>query len=878
MLIASHFGFCQTKIVGTVNNNFKQTLTSVNVTLQSTIDDAVIAYCFSDEKGNYEFIIDKLGKYNLIFSALNYETKTIQVEVSKERVNIVENAILIYKPEELNEVIIQADRPLIVKKDTIVFDAKSFAQGNEQVVEDLLKKIPGITVSNEGVIKVGNQEIEKVMIDGDDFFEKGYKLLTKNMPANPIDKIELYQHYSNNKHLKGIENSDKVALNLRLKDDAKRQWFGNMQLGYGAVTENRYEVRSNLMNFGKKIKYYFLTNLNNIGEDATGDINDLIYSYSAGDQVGLGDGQSASSILGLNSQTPNLQQKRVNFNNAEMLSLNSIFTLSSKIKMKTLGFFNSDANDFFRNSLQSFSVGNILFENVEDFQVHKTKIIGFGKIDLTYDISKNKTLEFTSKFNKSSEHSRSDLLFNRDFLNENLESNNQLIDQKLVFTNKFQETKVFILSARYINEFTPQNYSLNQFLYQDLFSKNADNVGQFSENKMQFAGFEGHLLDRKKNGGLLEIQFGNQIRKDGLTSLFQLKDGVAVIDVPLNYQNQTIYMTNDLYLNSKYRFKFKKFGLLTQLDFHQLFNKLESFDSVQTQSPFFVNPKLGVEWDINKKNKIQTSYSFNTTNATLLDVSSNYIHTGFRSFEKGAGTFNQLAASTAVLTYTYGSWGAKFFANTFILYRKNHDFFSSNTLVTPNYSQSEKIVIKDREYLNLSSNLDRFLKPISSNLKLTFGGSKSNYKNIVNNSDLREVKNNTVNFGCEVRSGFSGFFNYHIGSKWNYNEIKTIKTNSFTDNMTFMDLTFAFTKKFTAQVQTERYYFGNLDKENNKYYFMDLDARYVVKENRLTFSISGNNILNTKTFRNYSISDISISKTEYRLQPRYVLLKMEYRF
>lgn len=848
------------------------------MTLQSTIDDALIAYRFTDEKGNYEFIINKLGKYNLIFSALNYETKTIQVELIKEQVNIVENAILVYKPEELNEVIIPVDRPLIVKKDTIVFDAKSFAQGNEQVVEDLLKKIPGITVSNEGVIKIGNQEIEKVMIDGDDFFEKGYKLLTKNMPANPIDKIELYQHYSNNKHLKGIENSDKVALNLKLKDDAKRQWFGNMNLGYGAASENRYEVRSNLMNFGKKIKYYFLTNLNNIGEDATGDINDLIYSYSAGDQVGLGDGQSANSILGLNSQTPNLQQKRVNFNNAEMLSLNSIFTFSPKIKMKTLGFFNSDANDFFRNSLQSFTVGNTVFENAEDFKLDKTKIIGFGKIDLTYDISKNKTLEFTSKFNKSSEHSRSDLLFNRDFLNENLKSTNQLIDQKLVFTNKFQEAKVFILSARYINELTPQNYSLNQFLYQDLFSKNADNVRQFSESKMQFAGFEGHLLDRKKNGDLLEIQFGNQFRKDDLASLFQLKDGVAVVDVPVNYQNETTYITNDLYLNSIYRFKFKKFGLLTQLDFHQLFNKLETFDSVQTQTLFFVNPKLGFEWDINKKNKIQTSYSFNTTNATLLDVSSNYIHTGFRSFEKGAGAFNQLAASTAVLTYTYGSWGAKFFANTFILYRKNHDFFSSNTLVTPNYSQSEKIVIKDREYLSLSSNLDRFLKPISSNLKLTFGGSKSNYKNIVNNSDLREVKNNNVNFGSEVRSGFSGFFNYHIGSKWNYNEIKTLKTNSFTDNITFTDLSFTFTTNFAVQIQTERYYFGNLDKGNNKYYFMDLDARYVVKENKLTFSLSGNNILNTKTFRNYSISDISISKTEYRLQPRYVLLKMEYRF
>ena len=85
-------------------------------------------------------------------------------------------------------------------------------------------------------------------------------------------------------------------------------------------------------------------------------------------------------------------------------------------------------------------------------------------------------------------------------------------------------------------------------------------------------------------------------------------------------------------------------------------------------------------------------------------------------------------------------------------------------------------------------------------------------------------------------------------------------------------------EKFNFDIKTEQYYFGNLDKSNNKYYFLDTEARYVVKKNKLTFSLNGNNLLNTKTFRNYNISDIDISKTEYRLQNRYVLLKMELRF
>ncbi len=86
-----------------------------------------------------------------------------------------------------------------------------------------------------------------------------------------------------------------------------------------------------------------------------------------------------------------------------MLSLNSIFTISDKVKLKTLGFLNTDENDFFRNGFQQFSVSNTTFTNTEDFIGQKTQITGFGKVDLTYDVSKTKTIEYTGKFNKTNE-------------------------------------------------------------------------------------------------------------------------------------------------------------------------------------------------------------------------------------------------------------------------------------------------------------------------------------------------------------------------------------------------------------------------------------------------------------------------------------------
>ena len=866
----------QTKIIGSIKDTSNKAIISSSIILKNDTNK-IITYSYSDEKGHYSLQTNSIGKFILTATSMGFEQKTIDVliEIANEKKTIDFN--LIPKINELKEVIISQERPITIKGDTTTFLVKSFAQGNEQVVEDLLKKIPGLNIDSNGTIKVGNQEIEKVMIDGDDLFEKGYKILTKNMPVNPLEKVELYQNYSNNKLLKGIENSNKVALNLVLKEDAKRVWFGNLQAGYGVVSENRYEAKGNLMNFGKKNKYYFLTNLNNTGYDATGDIDNLIRPFRFDEPGSIGDDQTANTLLGLGFDTPNLKQKRVNLNNAEMLSLNSIFTLSSKIKLKALGFLNTDEVDFFRNSLQQFSVGNTIFTNTEDFVGRKRQLTGFGKIDLTYDISKTKTFEYTGKFNRTNEKNRSDLLFNNDLLNERLNANNQLLDQKIVFTNKFKDTKVFLLSGRYINEKTPQNYSINQFIFSDLFAENANNSKQYSENQMQFAGIEGHLLDKRKNGDLLEIKFGNQLRIDNLNTRFELLDDEISLAFPNGYQNNLTYSTNDLYLSAKYRFKLKKFTLLTQSDFHQLFNQLENFEVKTNQNPFFIIPKVGLDWKINEKNKILTSYSYNTTNAGVLNVYSGFVQTSFRSFSKGLEEFNQLNSQSAILNYTYGSWGDKFFANTFLLYSKNNDFFSTNSVIAQNYSQSEKIIIKDRELLTLSSSIDRYFKPIKSNLKLSIGGTKTNFKNIVNNSNLREVKNLTADYGFELRSGFRGIFNYHIGSKWNFNQVETTITNSFTDNMSFLDLSFMFSNKFNIQAQAERYFFGNLDQDNNKYYFLDLESRYVVKENKLTLFLSGNNLFNTETFRSYNISDINISQTEYRLMPRYVLLKMEYR-
>jgi len=860
------------RIKGTVTDSQNQKLPYANVYLKS--NNTIVNYTAADEEGKYELVINKKGTFDLSFSALNYESLTQVIEISGEIELLTANAVLQYKPIALNEINIVSEKQITQKKDTIVFNAKSFAKGNEKVVEDLLKQIPGLIVSNDGTVKVGNQEVEKIMIEGDDFFEKGYRLLTKNMPSKPIDKIELYHNYSSNKHLKSIENSGKVALNLKLKDDAKRQWFGDMQLGYGLGFENRYEIHNNLMNFGKKNKFYFLSSLNNTGKDAIGDINHLIKSTGIRNQnSGL---FARAPKISMNNETPNLKEERVNFNNAEMISLNNILTLTEKIKLKTLFFFNSDENDFFKNSFESFTAANTGFENNQIFSDRKTTHTAFGMFDLNYDISKNKTLQYSGKWSQHHQKIKSDLLFNTDLINQKLNHENSLFDQKIVFTNALKNNKVFLVSGGLTIEKLPQQYTTNTFLYEELFVEKADGIEQNINNKSTVGEIKGQFIDKRNNGSLFEIEFGNTFIKDQLVSIFSLLSSEKIIGKPSDYQNQLLYKSNDLYLNGKYQFAFQKINIVALTEFHQFFNTIDDSGETKTQQPFFINPKITANWQPDRNNRINLSYSYSKKNAEIVQVFKNYINTGFRSFSKGTGDFNQIDASNFTLNHSFGNWSNRFFINTAFTYIKNHDFFSTNTTLAQNYSQAATIIIKNRQVFNVSANVDRYFKMIASNIKCNVETAVSNYKNQVNAVDL-EIKNNLLSYGFEVRSGFKGIFNYHLGFQNNYNEIKVSGVNSYTDNVTFLDLYFKINKKINVQLQGERYYFGNLEKSNNSYYFSDAEIRFDATE-KLTFFITANNLLNTKVFKDYSITDISVSKTEYKLQPRYIMLKLEFRF
>ena len=872
LLLSGNFAYSQSTISGKVSDTLQKPIPYVNVFLKVKNQDGIIAFTTTQENGSYELITDRSGNFELSFSSISFQVKTKALSLENGK-NYNLDVILKEETFTLDEVIINTDRAITIKKDTIIFNADSFKKGNEETVEDLLKNIPGITMDSDGTIKIGDREIEKVMVEGDDLFEKGYKLLTKNLDASVVSKVEVYEHYSNNRLLKGIEESDRVALNLTLKSNVKNKLFGALKPGYGLASENRYETSATIISFRKVSKIYGFANFNNIGLETSTALSEMMDS-GVENSFGLENDPSVSFIKLINYK-PDVGEERTNFNNAEMASLNNIYTLSPKLKLKTIGFLNWDENDFFRKSTDIYFLPTGNFTTTENYQLNGKTLSGFAHAQLNYDISKTEIFEYSGKYSGNRLRTNTSLLFNNDFSNEFLNEDPFTTNQRFKYTNKLKANQALLLNGYYLYSDNPQQYGNNRFVFEDLFQNEnqVSAVSQKSGNSINAMGFDAGLFTRRENNDLWEAKIGLDYSDNRFISDFDL---MGMDENPEGFQNDSKYKQFNFFLEPSYRVKMGSFAITGNIRFVQNFTNLKTEDLMLDASPFFINPRITADWELNKTNRILSFFKYESRNPSLANVQNGYVLTQYNRFSKGLENIEPLKSSTFFLNYTLGTILSVFYANTSFMYIKNHDYLGSKSIITPDYSLNELIRLEDKEFVSFQTDSNIYLQSLASNLKIKLGYNKQNYENSVN-GDLRNVDASTFNYGVELRSAFTGPFNFHIGTEWFNSIYKTTIKQESTRNRSFLDIVYEPLENLILTLNSSQYYFSDLDRDNDMYYFMDFEAKYPLIKNKLSISITGKNLLNTRTFRDVNISDTGIFKAEYQLLPRFLMLKANIR-
>ena len=243
-------------------------------------------YSLSDNKGKIELTGMAAGSYNIRIEYMGYETYTKPIIIENQRVVDLGEIALKEQLNTLNSVVVQAvGNPIVVKKDTIEYNASSFKTTDNDMLEELLKKLPGVEIDSDGKITANGKEINKIMIDGKVFFLNDPQLATKNLPAKIVDKVRVVERKSEQAQFTGIDDgNEETVIDLSIRPGMMNGWFGNVSAGYG--TDDRYQAAGMAGNFKQKSQITFIGNLNNTNNRGFSDIAGSMMSAMRGSGTG----------------------------------------------------------------------------------------------------------------------------------------------------------------------------------------------------------------------------------------------------------------------------------------------------------------------------------------------------------------------------------------------------------------------------------------------------------------------------------------------------------------------------------------------------------------------------------------------------------------
>ena len=267
-------------VEGTImDSSMKRTLNSATISIVQAKDSSLVSFARTNEQGHFSIKNVAKGAYLLSISYVGYQPMWVAFRTgANATINL--NNIYLQDASSLSTVTVTARRaPVVINGDSIEFNAENFKTAPNAVVEDLLKKMPGIEVDKSGAITVNGKTVTKVFVNGKEFFSGDPKMATKNLPADAIDKIQVYDRKSDQAMFTGIDDgSEETAINLKVKKDRNQSNFGKVGAGFG--TPGRFDGQGNVNRLNNDEQLSLIAAANNTNRQ--GFSNGDVSSFSGG--------------------------------------------------------------------------------------------------------------------------------------------------------------------------------------------------------------------------------------------------------------------------------------------------------------------------------------------------------------------------------------------------------------------------------------------------------------------------------------------------------------------------------------------------------------------------------------------------------------------
>ena len=885
--------FGQIKIKGIVSDSLEIPLEAASIVAINKISNALETYALTDEKGYYKLDVKESTSYKIQVSSLGLITINDIIETSKEDItkNYSLRADII-----LDEVIVKL--PIEVRGDTLIYNADSFKSGSERKLEDIIDKLPGVEINDSGQIEVEGKVVNKLMVNGKDFFDGDTKVGTKNIPSSAVDKIQVLRNYSEVGQLSGVRSSqDNFAINIKLKEGKESFWFGNVTGGAGDAPENKlYLLQPKLFYYNPKYSINIISDINNIGEVA----------LTRRDIRGFGGGfQSPSSRSGTSI---NLGDNSLNFLTNERNALkienklfSANFSYSPKKSLDLSGFLIYNNSRILSNEISSIRYTNADIEIPdESTEQSNTELSSQGLIKLSASYKPN----FSNQIDYDILARTSDDSQQKNNLSSVLGTTNQFdevtpfnINQNLKYYYTLNENNIFAFEAQsVIKDEDPFYNAILENNPQDIdpFDSTASALGldtsQASYNLGQNRRIKTNQLDAKLDyyniiGSKSNINFtlGTILSRQKFNSnIFQfLENNSKLQPTPLFNEglavNDIDYMFNDMYLGVHYRFKAGKFTITPGFSVHAYGNKNTQIGTIVENNFVKLLPDFETRIQLKKGESLTFNYNMRNQFTDVTRLARGLVFNSFNNIQFGEPDLqNALSHNISML---YRSFNLFNYTNVFAraAYSSNIDQIRGltnfeNVIRTSSYFNSN---FADENF-NLFGRVQRTFGKVRASLRTNFNYSKINQfiqKQRSINEGFTQVYTPEIRTNFRVAPNISLQYRYSIS-----NNIQGTRETKFITKAPSIDFDAYIIEKFTFKTNYSYNIQEQVGGESQSFQLWDFSLAYRKdKDAKWEYELKASNILNISSRIQNSANSVSVLNSSTFIQPRFLTFRIIYK-
>ncbi len=909
LLVLPIITYAQTiELSGVVKDSIGNGLELANIIATNKAEGTLESYGITDQQGRYRLQLTKGITYDLKVSFLGLKSEITEIAVAENSEDITRDFTLKEDPNQLDNVELVYEMPVTIKGDTIVYNTDSFTNGNEKKLGDVLKKLPGVEVNDDGQIEVEGKVVSKVMIEGKDFFDGDTKLATKNIPADALKKVEVLKNYNEVSQMRGLGNDqDNVAINLKLKEGKTNFWFGEVTAGAGDGEKFRYLGKAKLFYYSPKGSINIISDFNNTGEvpftfrdyfNFTGGFRN--FNQRGGTSFNVSDG-------GLGFLTT--QNDRANDIETGFAAANFTYTVNPKLDISGFALLSDNKTNFVNNSLNTFI--NQGFTQGFNENTDQRNQLGMAKFSSVYKPNSNLQLDYDVLVKKSKQTEFSD---GTSIVTRNGEVQSDVVDQakenepfsinqnvnlyytldeKNIFAGTFQhlyqDEDPFYNATLSQEPFTvpDPNDPMSEISTID-FMPGANGLFDINQNKnIKTTKFDGkvdyyYVLNKKSN---LNFTLGTTLsRQDFNSNLFQiLEDGnvdtIDETDAGSPVGNDVTFNFSDVFLGLHYKLKTGIFTITPGLTLHNYQTKSTQLGTTTEDTDVMLLPDLFTVVDFAQGKSLRVNYQMTAQYTDVNNFAEGILFNNYNSLFQGNRDIENAIFHNASINYF--SFSMFNFTSLFggVNYTRRVDpikttgqFVGINQVASPinNTSFADETVSANARFSK------RFKKW---KLNLSANGSYSDLNNIINGED-RNTKNISQTYNTSAETNFKEAPNFEIGYRFN----STNSDNGTTDRTFFTHRPFAnaewnFLNGFTLGADWSLYNYDDNDDTtdiDNMYTFLEANLYYQKPESKWEFRIQATNLLDVDVISTNSVSDLTISNTEYFVQPRIVMFTVKY--